>query len=244
MKNNVLFLVVASLFTSQAYAAETFSTHYLAMLSSNEMQTAFQQDAQPLQVASLSKQEMQETEGAVVFVPILIALATGASLGTASYAAGNGLTTLSNTGLNNFNTNYSNNWNTNQAVFSAGVGAVTGGLGSLALRAAGVTSQSAGIVQNLTNTFTTAEGLAIKGNLAAKGAVANYAYAAATVPVPSGGAAYSTTSESDLRMYQWIQQYDPSYGSMSVYLHDQGACRTTSYMAGGMETIAVECSRL
>lgn len=79
MKKQLLSLVIVAAFASNAYAsdvqevallpgivasAQTQVVDVTPALNAIDMQLAFQQDAQPMQVAALSGQEMTATEGA------------------------------------------------------------------------------------------------------------------------------------------------------------------------------------
>lgn len=87
MKKQLLSLVIVAAFASNAYAADTKtvalvpevvassqsstqSVDATPALNALDMQAAFQQDAQPMQVAALSGQEMKATEGAWGFFAI------------------------------------------------------------------------------------------------------------------------------------------------------------------------------
>lgn len=98
MKKKWLSLAVAAAFTSNVYAADAQTanvlpeTHVLTTVQSVEalpalnaidMQAAFQQDAQPMQMAALSGQEMKETEGA--WINWAIAGGIGGVMNTAIY---------------------------------------------------------------------------------------------------------------------------------------------------------------
>ncbi len=79
MKKQLLSLAIVALFASNAYASEPQEATLLPgivaaaqsqavdatpALNALDMQAAFQQDKQPMQVAALSGQEMKATEGA------------------------------------------------------------------------------------------------------------------------------------------------------------------------------------
>ena len=73
MKKQILSLVIVAAFAGNAYAADTqqstrapsnMKAVATSTLNALDMQAAFQQDKQPMQVAMLSGQEMKETEGA------------------------------------------------------------------------------------------------------------------------------------------------------------------------------------
>ena len=79
MKKQLLSLVIVAAFASNAYAADvqdaallpgivasaqTQAVDATPALNALDMQAAFQQDTQPMQLAALSGQEMKETEGA------------------------------------------------------------------------------------------------------------------------------------------------------------------------------------
>lgn len=89
MKKKVLSLVIVAAFASNAYAtneqdaallpgivasAQTQAVDVTPALNALDLQAAFQQDKQPMQVAALSGQEMKATEGAFwwFFVPIVV----------------------------------------------------------------------------------------------------------------------------------------------------------------------------
>ncbi|MEQ1603205.1 MAG: hypothetical protein ABL885_15730 [Methylophilaceae bacterium] len=76
MKKLLAMFALAVVITGNAYATETNSGNDLmaatqvqaaaagVVMNSVDMQAAFQQDAQPMQMAALSGQEMKETQGA------------------------------------------------------------------------------------------------------------------------------------------------------------------------------------
>ncbi len=79
MKKQLLSLVIVAAFASNAYAsneqevallpgivasAQTQAVDATPALNALDMQAAFQQDKQPMQLAALSGQEMKATEGA------------------------------------------------------------------------------------------------------------------------------------------------------------------------------------
>lgn len=75
MKKLLAMFALAVVMTGNAYATETNSGNDLmaatqiqasGLMSAVDMQAAFQQDAQPLQMAALSGQEMKETQGTLV----------------------------------------------------------------------------------------------------------------------------------------------------------------------------------
>lgn len=102
--------------------------HAAVQFSSAEAQQLFEQDAQPLQVATLSNVEMKETQGAWV------QFAVGGALGGAGYAWGV------------YQGNYS--WNTSSFLGNVGTGALIGGT----FGAAGaIASGGARFIPSLTN---------------------------------------------------------------------------------------------
>jgi hypothetical protein len=136
------------------------------------MQALFVPSTEPLRVAVLSAQEMEETQGAV------IPFAVGAGIGFMSYAGSLAHSSFMNSraGRGTFAGNFANNWNTRQAVFSAGVGALSGGLANVALRNTGTIinyrntlflrsfhSPVRQATNNMARTWTTSRGLAIQG---------------------------------------------------------------------------------
>lgn len=100
MKKKLLSLVIVAAFASNAYAsdvqevallpgivasAQTQAVDVTPALNAIDMQLAFQQDAQPMQVAALSGQEMKATEGAWGWHPALrVAAAANTVWGTTS----------------------------------------------------------------------------------------------------------------------------------------------------------------
>jgi hypothetical protein len=94
MKKQLLSLVLVAAFTGNAYAsdvkevtllpgivasAQTQAVDVTPALNSLDIQAAFQQDKQPMQVASLSGQEMKATEGAWGWASLIISVAQGAN---------------------------------------------------------------------------------------------------------------------------------------------------------------------
>lgn len=86
MKKQLLSLVIVAAFASNAYASDvqeaallpgivasvqTQAVDATPALNALDMQAAFQQDKQPMQVAALSGQEMKATEGAWGFFQVL-----------------------------------------------------------------------------------------------------------------------------------------------------------------------------
>jgi hypothetical protein len=84
MKNKLLSLAIATTFTGNVFATEMANLDTLPALETTEIQAAFQPDAQSLQLASLSGQEMKETEGAWVSA-LVFALVVPASISAWSY---------------------------------------------------------------------------------------------------------------------------------------------------------------
>jgi len=83
MKKQILSLVIVAAFAGNAYAADTQQSTRApsnvkavatSTLNALDMQAAFQQDKQPMQVAMLSGQEMKETEGAWGWSGVIIAV--------------------------------------------------------------------------------------------------------------------------------------------------------------------------
>jgi hypothetical protein len=139
-----------------------------------------------MEVAALSEQEMKETEGAAVqFIP-------GGMIGVGSYGIQNGISAYRASSCvfcSSFVTNFTNSWDNRQAVFSAGVGALSGGLSAIALRNTGTTinysntlflksfhTPTQQFVNNQIRTYGTAPGLAITGSSFAGSSAANYGY--------------------------------------------------------------------
>ena len=176
LKSTLFAGVLAASLAVPAFANDTPVATPLPQFTTADTQMLFEQDARPMQLVALSQQEMKETEGA--FIPFLIAAGIGAGFGLITYSAPvayNSWST-SNWTYNSFTNNFSNAWDTKQAVFSAGVGAVTGGGANIALRATGtiinypattfLKSYHTPVQKFLNNqirTYTTAPGLAIKG---------------------------------------------------------------------------------
>lgn len=65
-------MVIAATFTTNVFATEMQVATSVAPLSELEIQTAFQQTSQPLQLATLSQQEMKETEGANFYLSVAV----------------------------------------------------------------------------------------------------------------------------------------------------------------------------
>lgn len=65
MKKQIIAAVIAIVFTNKVFATEVIITENLPVLNIVELQTAFQQDGQPIQTSSLSRLEMRNTEGAL-----------------------------------------------------------------------------------------------------------------------------------------------------------------------------------
>jgi len=89
MKKQLLSLAIVALFASNAYAskpqeatllpgivasAQSQAVDATPALNALDMQAAFQQDKQPMQVAALSGQEMKTTEGAWGWASAIIAV--------------------------------------------------------------------------------------------------------------------------------------------------------------------------
>lgn len=89
MKKKLLSLVIVAAMTSNVYAADMQDVALLPgivasaqspsidvtpALNAIDMQAAFQQDAQPMQLAALSGQEMKETQGAFGWFAVLAVL--------------------------------------------------------------------------------------------------------------------------------------------------------------------------
>ncbi len=84
MKKQLLSLVIVAAFAGNAYAAneqdatrlplvataQTQAVDATPALNTMDLQAAFQQDQQPMQVATLSGQEMKETQGAWGFLAV------------------------------------------------------------------------------------------------------------------------------------------------------------------------------
>lgn len=90
-KNVVLVLAAAGLISTQAYAADAGTRSGIdgqgqAAFTEADTSSMFEQSGKPMQVASLSSQEMKSTEGAAV--PWVLAHAGGAIAGM--YGAGYG----------------------------------------------------------------------------------------------------------------------------------------------------------
>jgi hypothetical protein len=179
-------LALAGMLSTQAYAHEA-AVSEAAPLAAAAVQAApanvlthddlvalfgAQEAQKPLQLALLSEQEMRETEGA--FLPFVI----GAGIGLVTYAAPLAYSAARNTwsGNGTFTSNFRNSWDTRQAIFSSGVGALSGGVANIALRSTGTIinypattflksfhTPMQQFVNNQIRTYTTAPGLAIKG---------------------------------------------------------------------------------
>ncbi len=123
-----------------------------------------------IQALELSKQEMKETEGAV------LNFAIGAGFGFGGYALSNGINAYTAAGCfacQNFTASYQDSWSWRDASFNTGVGALTGGLGGAALRGTGITQNwgkmtfaNEGLIKNtaknMQRTWTNPIGISIK----------------------------------------------------------------------------------
>ena len=150
-----------------------------------DMAFAFESEG-VMEVATLSEQEMKETEGAAAqFIP-------GGIIGFGSYGIQNGLSARQSAGCyfcSSFVNNFTSSWDNRQAIVSTGVGALSGGLSAIALRGSGVTinysntlflksfhTPTQQFVNNQVRTYGTAPGLVIKGSAFAGSSAANYGY--------------------------------------------------------------------
>lgn len=105
-------------------SAPTASLVTPGQFTATEMQSLFEQDAKPMQLATLSQTEMKETEGAFVN------FAVGAGIGLGTYVA--------------TNLYYDRPITWQGSIYSMGTGALTGGVGGALIRASG-----GGIVGNV-----------------------------------------------------------------------------------------------
>lgn len=115
------------------------STLYIGNATANadintDAEMLFNTSDEPTQLAQLSSQEMQETEGAFA------SFAIGAGIGFGAYALPLAYDAFKTTNsLSGFTSALSNNFSPTQAIASTALGAATSGLSALALRGAGVT---------------------------------------------------------------------------------------------------------
>lgn len=120
-KHATLALVTICLLSTQAHAGEAKAESPHAMpvagFSQTDINSMFEQPGRPMQLAKLSGQEMKETEGAFVNFAI------GAVVGAGGYVL---MAAATDTPMT---------WQ--GAAFSAGVGALTGGLGGSLIGASG-----------------------------------------------------------------------------------------------------------
>ena len=129
--------LIAACALSQPVLAQSVEPTALpsATLDATDLSFAFEQTAQPVQMAMLSEQEMKETEGAV--------LVGGALLGFGIYGGSTVYRSWdfsSNYGINrNTLNNLSNNWSTSDALFATASGAVGGAYGQALFRGVGYT---------------------------------------------------------------------------------------------------------
>ena len=189
MKSLKISVLISSLTLSLAHAAFAETTPVAASavpagFTAADTQSLFESEAAPVQLAALSPTEMRETEGAWQ------AYAIGAGIGFASYAVPQVMNaSLASTGT--LSSNLRNSWDTRQAVFSTGIGALSGGLANTALMATGTTINYASttflrsfytplqqFTNNLTRTYTTSSGLTIKGSSFLGSTAANQGYSA------------------------------------------------------------------
>jgi len=91
-------------------------------MSNQELALAFGSQIKPQQVAVLSQQEMDETEGALGW--------GGALVGVGSYGGSVAYRSWDSTSLGNTFNNFANNWNTTDALWAAASGLVGGTLSS------------------------------------------------------------------------------------------------------------------
>jgi len=175
LKHTVVALAAAGLLSVQAHAGEMQveaaiqPAQTVAAFTDADLQALFEASDKPMQLAALSQQEMRETEGALL--PFLI----GAGIGLATYAAPLAISAW-RAPTGSFTGNFTNSWDTRQAVFSSGVGALSGGLTNIALRGTGAIinypattflksfhTPTQQFVNNQVRTYTTAPGLSIQG---------------------------------------------------------------------------------
>ena len=121
LKHATLALATAGLLSTQAHAGEANVDNLqaipVAAFNQTDLNAMFEQAGQPMQLAALSGQEMKETEGA------LVNFAVGGAIGLGTYVA---IAYVSDGPLT---------WQ--GALFSIGVGAVTGGAGGALIKASG-----------------------------------------------------------------------------------------------------------
>lgn len=117
LKSTLFAAVLSASLAMPAFANEEIEASQLPQFTAADTLMLFEQDAKPMQLAALSQQEMKETEGA------WINFAVGAAGGLGFYAWHH---------RNNFS-----NMTWSGAAFSAGTGALTGGVGGILIRASG-----------------------------------------------------------------------------------------------------------
>ena len=83
LKSTVIAGMLAASMAAPAFANETVAAP-LPQLTMQDAQTLFEQDANPMQLAALSSQEMKETEGAFIWNGVI-----GGAIGLGSYAYSN-----------------------------------------------------------------------------------------------------------------------------------------------------------
>lgn len=122
LKQTVLVLATVGMVSVQAHAAESSASRLpapqlQATFSQQDVQGLFDQGEQPMQLAALSQTEMKETEGAWVH------WAVGGAAGLGMYA------------VSNWYRGRPITWR--GALYAAGTGALTGGVGGALIRASG-----------------------------------------------------------------------------------------------------------
>jgi hypothetical protein len=117
LKSTLFAGLLAASLAVPAFANDAAVAAPLPQFTAADTQMLFEQDAEPMQLAALSSQEMKETEGAWVN----FALGGAASFGM--YA------------ITNYATNRPITWQ--GSLYSIGTGALTGGMGGVLIRASG-----------------------------------------------------------------------------------------------------------
>ncbi len=126
MNKFVLAMAISTLYIGNATANADINT---------DAEILFNTSDAPMQLAQLSPQEMQETEGAFANFAI------GAGIGFSAYVLPLAYNSAADAfkGNGSFVNNFTSNFNPTQAAASTAIGAATSGLSALALRGAGVT---------------------------------------------------------------------------------------------------------
>lgn len=117
LKSTLFLTVLAASLAAPAFANDASVVTPLPQFTAADTQMLFDQDANPMQLAALSSQEMKETEGA------FLNFAVGGTVGFGFYAA------------SNYYYNRPITWQ--GSLYSIGTGAFTGGVGGALMRASG-----------------------------------------------------------------------------------------------------------